>query len=281
MYENGDSFRRHVDLERYGINPTVGIQAGPDTRIDLSYEYLHDRRTTDRGVPSDARGGAARSTIRSSRSTASTRPSSAIPTRASPRPTCTSPSWRSSISFAEGLTLRNRTLYGDYDKFYQNIFPNGAGQRRRHGRAVGLQRRNRPQESVQPDRPDLGEPARRDRPDPAVRLRAGPAEERATSAATASSSRRGATSPVVPSMCRSDGRHRCRRFASSTVTADGQQQDQGQCRRGLHPGPDPLSPMFEIVAGLRFDRFELEVDQPQQWRRSSAGPTISGRRASA
>ena len=34
MYENGDSFRHHVDLERYGINPTVGIMAGPDTRID-------------------------------------------------------------------------------------------------------------------------------------------------------------------------------------------------------------------------------------------------------
>jgi catecholate siderophore receptor len=27
--------------------------------------------------------------------------------------------------FAEGLTLRNRTLYGNYDKFYQNIYPNG------------------------------------------------------------------------------------------------------------------------------------------------------------
>ena len=28
--------------------------------------------------------------------------------------------------FAEGLTLRNRTLFGDYDKFYQNVFPNRA-----------------------------------------------------------------------------------------------------------------------------------------------------------
>ena len=63
MYENGDSFRRHVDLERYGINPTVGIMAGPDTRIDLSYEYLHDRRTTDRGVPSGRRWRPARPSI--------------------------------------------------------------------------------------------------------------------------------------------------------------------------------------------------------------------------
>ena len=27
--------------------------------------------------------------------------------------------------FADGLTLRNRTMAGDYDKFYQNIFGNG------------------------------------------------------------------------------------------------------------------------------------------------------------
>src|SRR4029078_8534003 len=26
--------------------------------------------------------------------------------------------------FAEGLTLKNRTMFGDYDKFYQNIFAN-------------------------------------------------------------------------------------------------------------------------------------------------------------
>ena len=53
LYEDGDSFRRHVDLKRYGINPTAALLAGPDTRIDLSYEYFHDRRTADRGVPAN------------------------------------------------------------------------------------------------------------------------------------------------------------------------------------------------------------------------------------
>jgi len=55
VYEDSDSFRRHVDLKRFGINPTVALLAGPNTRIDLSYEYFHDRRTADRGVP--ANGG--------------------------------------------------------------------------------------------------------------------------------------------------------------------------------------------------------------------------------
>src|SRR6185369_8005216 len=59
LYEDGDSFRRHVDLKRYGINPTIGIQAGDSTRIDLSYEYFHDRRTADRGLPYDGRNGLA------------------------------------------------------------------------------------------------------------------------------------------------------------------------------------------------------------------------------
>ena len=28
--------------------------------------------------------------------------------------------------FGNGVSLRNRTLYGDYDKFYQNVYPGGA-----------------------------------------------------------------------------------------------------------------------------------------------------------
>src|SRR5690348_8715915 len=53
LYENSGSFRDHVDMKRYGINPTIALRTGPDTRIDLSYEYFHDRRTADRGVPAD------------------------------------------------------------------------------------------------------------------------------------------------------------------------------------------------------------------------------------
>src|SRR5690349_4326379 len=37
MYEGGNSFRHHVELHRYGINPTAAVVSG-STRIDLSYE---------------------------------------------------------------------------------------------------------------------------------------------------------------------------------------------------------------------------------------------------
>ena len=52
VYETFDSFRDHVDGHRIGINPTLGWDLGEATRIDLSYEYSRDRRTVDRGVPS-------------------------------------------------------------------------------------------------------------------------------------------------------------------------------------------------------------------------------------
>ena len=126
MYENGDSFRRHVDLERYGINPTVGIQAGPDTRIDLSYEYLHDRRTTDRGVPSDARGGAGTLANPIEPLDGFDKTFFGDPDDSFAKADVHIAQLAVEHRFAEGLTLRNRTLFGDYDKAYQNIFPNSA-----------------------------------------------------------------------------------------------------------------------------------------------------------
>ena len=171
MYEDGDSFRHHVDLKRYGINPTVGVpgRAGHAHRPQLRIFPRPPHRRPRRSV---RRRRAARA--------ASTAPSSAIPTTAIAKADVNvAHARRSSTSFGDGLTLRNRTLFGDYDKFYQNIFAEQRGQRERRCRARHarrLQQPQRPPEPVQPDRPDLGKPARRDRPDPAVRLRGRPPE---------------------------------------------------------------------------------------------------------
>jgi catecholate siderophore receptor len=115
IYEDGDSFRHHVDLERYGINPTAAVLIGPDTRVDLSYEFFHDRRTADRGVPAD--GG---EPIRGHTRTFFGDPHLSF-ARANVNLTTLAIEHR----FAEGLTLRNRTMFGDYSKFYQNVFANG------------------------------------------------------------------------------------------------------------------------------------------------------------
>lgn len=119
VYEKGESFRRGVELERYGVNPVLGAAFG-DTRIDLSYEYFHDRRTADRGVPAFL----------------------GRPLRGFDRTFFGDPelsfadvdahviSLGIEHRFSDSVTLRNRTTWGDFDKFYQNIFPgavNAAG----------------------------------------------------------------------------------------------------------------------------------------------------------
>src|SRR4051794_1065968 len=52
VYENSDSYRDGVSLERYGVNPTVAFVPGPGTVLRAGYEFFHDERTADRGVPS-------------------------------------------------------------------------------------------------------------------------------------------------------------------------------------------------------------------------------------
>jgi catecholate siderophore receptor len=115
IYEDGDSFRHHVDLERHGINPTAAVLIGPDTRVDLSYEYFHDRRTADRGLPADGD-----EPIRGH-----TRTFFGDPHLSFARANVNLATLAIEHRFAEGLTLRNRTMFGDYSKFYQNVFANG------------------------------------------------------------------------------------------------------------------------------------------------------------
>jgi catecholate siderophore receptor len=52
LYENSDSFRKYVNLERRGLNPTLTIAPGKQTKITLNYENFRDDRVADRGIPS-------------------------------------------------------------------------------------------------------------------------------------------------------------------------------------------------------------------------------------
>jgi catecholate siderophore receptor len=115
LYEDSDSFRRHVELKRYGINPTAALFVGPNTRIDLSYEFFHDRRTADRGVPADGD-----EPIRGF-----TRTFFGDPAESYAKAHVNLATFAIEHNFGGGLTLRNRTMFGVYDKFYQNIYPTG------------------------------------------------------------------------------------------------------------------------------------------------------------
>ena len=112
LYENSGSFRNSVDLERYGINPTITITPDTPTKITIGYEHFHDGRTADRGIPS-FHGRPADTPI----STFFGNPSGSHV--------------RVNVNLLSGLidrqigrfNFRNRTMFGDYDRFYQNYVP--------------------------------------------------------------------------------------------------------------------------------------------------------------
>jgi catecholate siderophore receptor len=119
VYENSDSYRDGVRLERYGVNPTARLVLNEGTTLRLSYEYFTYDMVADRGIPS-FQG----------------RPVSTPPSTffGDPEGSPTGATIKVASGVIEhdfgGVTLRNVTSFGDYDKAYQNVYPgavNAAG----------------------------------------------------------------------------------------------------------------------------------------------------------
>lgn len=116
VIEESDSYRDEVDIERLGIAPTLRIDASEATRIDLFAEYFSDQRTVDRGVPSQA-GRPWNGPI----DTYFGNPdlSNSDIEVATLRGVLTH-------ELTPDLTFRGAASYGDYSKFYDNVFAGGA-----------------------------------------------------------------------------------------------------------------------------------------------------------
>ncbi len=113
MYENTDGYRDGYSLERYGVNPTASFKTGDKTLLTLGYELYHDERTADRGIPSlNGRPYA-------------TDPSTFFGDPAQSFAKADVGAFNALVQhdFGGGLTLRNNTRYGDYDRMYQNFVP--------------------------------------------------------------------------------------------------------------------------------------------------------------
>jgi catecholate siderophore receptor len=119
VYENAQSYRDGVITEKFGVNPTLKFAISDQTQIQLSYEHFAYDTVADRGVPS--LGGR--------------------PLKTAPSPFFGSPT-QSPTDFSMDMarlvldhrfgiaTLHSVTSLGDYDKFYQNVYPgaiNAAG----------------------------------------------------------------------------------------------------------------------------------------------------------
>jgi len=113
VYEDSESYRDGFELERKGINPTMAWGIGDSTVVRFSYEYFDYDRVADRGIPSlDGRP------YRTDESTFFGDPAQS-PTNA----TVNQGSVVIDHAFNDNVAIRNRTMYADYDKFYQNVFP--------------------------------------------------------------------------------------------------------------------------------------------------------------
>jgi catecholate siderophore receptor len=112
VYEDSESYRDGVELERKGINPTFALAIGEATLLRFSYEYFDYDRVADRGVPSfEGRPFP-------------TDPSTFFgdPNQSPTHATVNLGSVTVDHAFSDNLQLRNRTVYADYDKFYQNVY---------------------------------------------------------------------------------------------------------------------------------------------------------------
>ena len=111
IYENSDSFRNYVGLERYGISPTITYLPSMSRRITLGYEHFHDGRIADRGIPSF-----------------NGRP---VDTIAAFYGNPYDANVRADVNLGSALleqhfgrfSLQNKTLFGAYDRGYQNYVP--------------------------------------------------------------------------------------------------------------------------------------------------------------
>ncbi|HUP89120.1 MAG TPA: TonB-dependent siderophore receptor [Longimicrobiales bacterium] len=115
MYEDSRGFRAQSELHRLAINPTIAYALGDNTTVRASYEFFRDKRTVDRGIPSF-----------------SGKPSSAPidlyfgnPDSSYARAVVHAASTLFERKTAS-LTIRNRTRFTDYDKFYQNSYASSA-----------------------------------------------------------------------------------------------------------------------------------------------------------
>lgn len=120
VYENSDSYRDGFNLRRYGLAPTVTMAAGGRGSIRAGYEHFNDHRTADRGIPSFAG------------QPVNTAPSTFFgdPSLSYARATVDAVTGVLELRPVDGFTVRNHTRYADYRKFYQNVFPgavNAAG----------------------------------------------------------------------------------------------------------------------------------------------------------
>ncbi|HEX2779992.1 MAG TPA: TonB-dependent siderophore receptor [Gemmatimonadaceae bacterium] len=112
MYENSESYRDVIGVERWGANPTLSF-FGARTTARLGYEHFDDKRGVDRGIPS-YRGAPSPARVSAFFGDPAVNQASARVDGGRLLVEHLAPA---------GITIRNQTRFTSYDKFYQNVVP--------------------------------------------------------------------------------------------------------------------------------------------------------------
>jgi catecholate siderophore receptor len=115
VYEELDNHRDFYSGRRFAVNPYLAAELGGSWRAGLSYEYVDDDRLTDRGVPS--LNGVPIEGYRDR--------FFGVP--GDNRTTLQAHILKGRIDgdLVPGLSVSTTVLYGDFDKDYTNVYPNG------------------------------------------------------------------------------------------------------------------------------------------------------------
>jgi catecholate siderophore receptor len=122
FYEQLESHRDFVEGERWAVNPYLAVTPADGWTLGLSYEHVEDDRVPDRGVPSVECGtGCIRRPLTGHRDTFF-----GVPGINGMGLNADIAKLRLDGELTPNLTWSTTALYGDYDKFYSNVFPNSA-----------------------------------------------------------------------------------------------------------------------------------------------------------
>ena len=125
LYEEFDSHREFFDGRRFAVNPTLGAELDDNNRILLSYEYVDDNRAVDRGNPAELRAAGNACSF-----TNPCGPLSGFRDTLFGQPGTNRTTLQAHIiklrvehDFSDELNFSSTTQYGDYDKLYRNVYP--------------------------------------------------------------------------------------------------------------------------------------------------------------